>query len=185
MRFTFGPVKLVLRQSLCSSWRTSCCRFLTQSWISALVEDLATWTKAGVQCGVARPHTNSCRESKSVFWSDLVVHRVFRLNLRWIEKNLVINIMQLRAYCGCFFFFKLKSSGNLHCIALHNSQHWYNAENIFITSSCWELAALNVVFHSKVFDCFINLQTKIYSELITAEHLLNFFSNFFVSNTLC
>lgn len=89
--YTFGPVKVFLLQSLFSSWRISSCRFLTQYWISAPPEDLAIWTKAGVQSRVARPHTNSCRDSKSVFWSDLVVQRVFRLNLRQIERSMVSN----------------------------------------------------------------------------------------------
>lgn len=83
---TFGPVKVFLWHSFFSSWRTKSCRFLTQYWTS--LDVLAIWTRAEVQCGVARPHKKSCRESKSVFWSDFVVQRVFRLNLREMKRSL-------------------------------------------------------------------------------------------------
>ena len=74
---TFGPVRL-LWQRLSSSFRTRACRL----WTQFLPAVLAISTRAWVQFWEARPHTYRYRESvKTVLWSDLVIQRVFRLNL--------------------------------------------------------------------------------------------------------
>lgn len=106
---TLGPVRVLLWHKLLSSFRTRACRFWTQLWTPFPPNALANWTKAWVHCWEARPHTYKCRESvKTVLWSDLVVQRVFRLNLteQRGRRSSIINVLlrlrvKVKTYIDC------------------------------------------------------------------------------------
>lgn len=93
VKCTFGPVRALPWHRLFNNFKMRPWRFLTQTWLP--VSFSANWMRAGVQWLDARPQRNRLRESvKNVFWSDLVVQRVFRVKLsKRMSQNQYLSIL--------------------------------------------------------------------------------------------